>query len=269
MKYSKKLRERFPSITLIPEDLFFLESFQVKYLPDRVPQKEFAALLRLHPSVQRFLISKCPPIEGFVETILKENKSVVNQVQNEKYCQDLLWEIADLIIYNKYPEIYDATIDLQWDITEIVPAKSLKGKIVIDVGAGSGRIAFLVAPFSKTVFAVEPVCSFRNFIRDKAKKDDVNNLFTIDGFLNSVPLPDNFADVLFTSNAIGWNLKDELLEIERVLKPGGNAIHLLKNTESNNKNPFHQILTSEKWNYKYFDYVLQSGMKLKYSKVIK
>ncbi len=170
MKYAKRLRKRFPSLTLIPEDLFLLETFQINYLPDRVLQKEFAALLRIHPSVRRFLISKYPPIKDFIDTILDKHKPAINQVQNEKYCQELLWEIADLIIYNKYPEVYDANVDLQWDLNEILPVKSLEGRIVIDVGAGSGRIAFKVAPYAKTVFAVEPISSFRAFIMGKAKK---------------------------------------------------------------------------------------------------
>ncbi len=88
----------------------------------------------------------------------------------------------------------------------------------------------------------------------------------MDGFIDSIPLFENSVDVLITSNAIGWNLEDELLEIERVIKAGGNAIHLLQNPDSKTKNPFHHNLTSEKWNYKFTDYNTKSGMKLKYYK---
>jgi len=40
--------------------------------------------------------------------------------------------------------------------------------MVADVGAGSGRIAFMVAPFAQTVFAVEPLGSFRSFMKENA-----------------------------------------------------------------------------------------------------
>jgi SAM-dependent methyltransferase len=70
----------------------------------------------------------------------------------------------------------------------------------------------------------------------------------MDGTLDSIPCPDQFLDVLLTSNAIGWNLSEELPEIERVLKPGGYAIHLLQ-AEEKVENPFHDILTSSPWNY--------------------
>jgi hypothetical protein len=73
-------------------------------------------------------------------------------------------------------------------------------------------------------------------------------------------------DVLITSNVIGWNLPDELREIERAVKPGGHAIHLLHSIEQV-AYPFHDILISAPWNYT----CLQNGdkkMKTRYSKVI-
>jgi len=53
MKYSKMLRELFPDITLKVDDLFHLEAFQIKYLPERVPVKEFSVLIRANPFIQR------------------------------------------------------------------------------------------------------------------------------------------------------------------------------------------------------------------------
>ncbi|MCD4789016.1 MAG: class I SAM-dependent methyltransferase [Bacteroidales bacterium] len=269
MKYSKTLKELFAGITLNAEDLLFLETFQIKYLPDRVPQKEFSVLLRANPIIHRYLISKYPPIEIFINTILKENVPINNKNIIEEYCQELLWEIADLIAYNKYPEVYDAKVEFTWELNEIIPGKSLKGKIVIDAGAGTGKLAFRVAKYARTIYAVEPASSFRSFIRDKVKKNKVKNLYTIDGFLDSIPLPDNSADVLMTSNAIGWNLEDELIEIERVLKPGAIAIHLIRNSDPNTENPFHDILISPAWKYVCTKFQDTGRLKLKYSKTIK
>ena len=269
MGYSKILRKKFAGITINVEDLLLLETHQIKYLPDRVPGKEFATLLRANPVVHRFLISRYPPIEDFLDSILKENKPINNKRTIEKYCQELLWEIADFIIYNKYPDVFDAKVEFAWDLNEIIPPKSLEGKVVIDAGAGTGKLAFKVAPFSRTVFAVEPASSFRRFIREKAKKDKVKNLYTIDGFLDSIPLPDNSADVLMTSNAIGWNLEDELIEIERVLKPGAIAIHLIRNPNPETENPFHDRLISTDWKYRCYQYQATNGKKLKYIKTIK
>ena len=53
MKYSKTLKELFIGITLNTEDLFLLETFQIKYLPDRVPKKN---LLFYFAQIQLFTV---------------------------------------------------------------------------------------------------------------------------------------------------------------------------------------------------------------------
>ena len=225
-----------------------LETFQIKYLPDRVVVREFATLIREYPVVHRFLITKYPPIASFLSGILKENKNAVDQQEIEEQSQDALWEIADLIIYNKWPELFNTRAPIKWDIEEIISITPIKGKVVADVGAGSGRIAFLVAPFAQTVFAVEPIASFRSFMKEKTRNKGIDNLYVMDGTLDSIPLPDCLLDVLITSNAIGWNLLDELKEIERVVKPGGHVIHLL-HSDHTQDNPYHDTLVSSQWNY--------------------
>ena len=186
MKYSKILKELFPKITLHVDDLLLLESFQIKCLPDRTPEKEFAALLRANPIIHRFLISRYPPIVNYINSILKDNKLITHKNTIEKYCQELLWEIADLTIYNKYPDVFDANVEFTWNLNEIISPKILKGKVVIDVGAGSGRLAFMAAQYAKTIYAVEPATSFRQFIRNKAINEKVKNIYALDGFLDSI-----------------------------------------------------------------------------------
>ncbi len=248
MVYSQKLRGLFPEISLNWEDLLLLETFQIKYLSDRVAVKEFASLIREFPVVHRFLVSKYPPISSFLSRILKENQALEDRELIETNCQEALWEIADLIIYNKSPERFDAQAPIKWDLDEISTITSLEGKVVADVGAGSGRISFLVAPIAQSVYAVEPLASFRSYMKDKAIKNSMDNLFVMDGTLDSIPLPGRFLDIIITSNAIGWNLLEELKEIERVVKPGGHAIHLLQSNEKL-ASPFHETLTSPPWNY--------------------
>ncbi len=198
---------------------------------------------------------------------MKENKVVEDSRLAEEQCQEALWEIADLIIYNKHPELFDANAPIKWDIEEIISITPLVGKVVADIGAGSGRIAFLLAPFAQTVYAVEPLASFRSFMKKKAAKEGLDKLFVMDGTLDSIPLPNDTLDVLITSNAIGWNLEEELREIERVVRTGGFVIHLL-HLDKKQDNPFFDILVSSFWNYT----CLQDGdgekLKLRYTKKI-
>lgn len=267
MPYSQMLRKLFPDITLNAEDLLLLETFQIKYLPDRVAMKEFSTLISEYPVIHRFMVNKYPPIASFLSRLLEENKPDADSHKIHKQCQEALWEIADLIIYNKHPEMYDVNNPIRWDIGEINSVTSLEGKTVADVGAGSGRIAFLVAPHAQTVFAVEPLNSFRSFMKEKVAKLELHNLFVMDGTLDSIPLPGDSLDVLITSNAIGWNLNQELKEIERVVKPGGFAIHLL-HSEQHQENTLKETMTSSPWNYRYIQFIAEKTMKIRYYKKI-
>lgn len=268
MKYSKMLRELFSGIALTAEDLLLLESFQVKYLPERVPQKEFAALIRSYPFVKNFLILKDPSVKDFIDSILESNKEIEDKDLIQEYCDELLWEIADLIVYNRFPEIYDEKVKFPWSIDEIIDRQSITGKVVADVGAGNGLLAFLLADYAQTVYAVEPISSFRTFMRQKASSGNYRNVFVTDGFLDSIPLPDNTLDILFTSNAIGWNIEKELQEIERVVKANGMAIHIMRIKNNLSENPVHDKLISQEWDYKFSKIQYESGLKLKYLKTV-
>ena len=78
MGYANLLKTLFQGVTLKVEDLFFLESFQIKYLPDRVPKQEFAVLLDSNPIIHRYLVAMYPPISNFIHGILKEKEPVKN-----------------------------------------------------------------------------------------------------------------------------------------------------------------------------------------------
>ena len=270
MDYAPLLKTLFHGVTLHVEDLFFLESFQIEYLPGRVPKEPFAVLLHAHPVIQRYLVTMYPPVSDFIHGILKETAPAKNNKMIDQKCDDALWEIADLIVYNKYPEVYNARVGFDWDMDEIISPRYIRGKVVLDVGAGPGKLAFLAAKFAKTVFAVEPVYGFRRFMKEKATRENVKNLFVVDGTLDAIPFPDNSVDILMTSQAIGWNLKAELDEIERVLKPKGRAIHLFENADTDVEagKRIHDFLTSSEWKYEYKKYEVAGGCKIKYSKTM-
>jgi ubiquinone/menaquinone biosynthesis C-methylase UbiE len=221
--------------------------------------------MHANPVIRRFLVLKYPPIEEFLNKILEENKPVSDNKNIEESCQESLWEIADLIIYNKHPEVYDTQVEFKWSLEDITSVTPLEGKVVIDAGAGTGRLSFLAAKHAGIVYALEPVASLRAFIRKKTINQNIKNLYIIDGFLDSIPLPDDSADVLLTSNAIGWNLEDELKEIERVLKPAAHAIHLIQ-TDAQFENPLHDHLVSSVWNYSFRETRDNGNLKLKYFK---
>jgi len=268
MTYESMLRELFQGVDLDIEDIYLLDRFQITYLPDRVPQREFAAVLWVTPSIKRFLITKHPPIADFIEDVLARYGPAANQQELDAYSDRLVWEIADQFIYAKRPDVYDERVDHGWDFDVVTSNVSLENKVVIDAGAGTGWVAFAAAKAADLVFAVEPITSLRQFIRDKAARTGATNLYAIDGFLHAIPLLGGFADVLITSNAMGWQLEDELQEIERVVKRGGYAVHLFDSPSDAKDTPLHALLVSSEWQYTCSRYEDEDGWKIKYWKQI-
>ena len=225
MGYADLLRDRFPNLDPVVDDLFLLERHQIAELPQRVPASDLGVVLRAHPRLHRFLVVRCPEVrEPFAQMRAHQRSSAVEDVAACE--QAVLWEVADWIVYQRAPQDYDTSAGIDWTLAAVTEVTALTDKVVIDAGAGTGRVAFDAAPAARHVFAVEPVATLRQFIRAKAARRRVHNLFVLDGFLHAIPLPPASADVLLTCQAVGWNLRAEIAEIERVVTPGGVAMHL-------------------------------------------
>jgi ubiquinone/menaquinone biosynthesis C-methylase UbiE len=141
-------------------------------------------------------------------------------------------------------------------------------KIVVEGGAGTGRVTLRLAQHAEQIYAVEPVTRLRQFIRNKVRDSELKNVFVLDGTLHAIPLPDNFADIFVTSHALGWYLEDELPEFERVVKTGGTIIHCPGTALSAGENETHTTLISPAWNYLVAEYQEPDGVKRKYWKQV-
>jgi ubiquinone/menaquinone biosynthesis C-methylase UbiE len=266
MSCIERFRKMFPGVTLEVEDLYLLEAFQIGYFPGWVPEREFAAVLWAYPSLRRFLVHKHPPIRHLVDRVMERFGPAEDAEALAACGQALVWTIADLVVYNRCPEVYDSLDFHGWDFREVTSVVALERKVVIDGGAGTGRVALAAAGLARFVFAVEPVGRLRRFIRDKASQRELDNLFVVDGFLHAIPFPDGFADVLITSHALGWQLEDELAEFQRVVEAGGTILHCPGTAEIEAEEPTHQRLISPDWGYSVSRFMEADGRKRKYWK---
>jgi len=248
------------------DDLLLLEEFQIGYLPGYAPERELAAVLWARPYIESFLTRKCPAVAGFVGQIKSRFGPAGSEAEVSRCACTLLAGIDDLLVYNKYPEVYDGLAFHGWDFGEITGIVDLRDKVVIDGGAGTGRVAMEAARTAQCVFAVEPVTRLRAFMREKACRAELRTLFVVDGFLDAIPLPDGFADVLITSHALGWRLDGELREFERVVKLGGWIVHC-PGTALGRDDATHHTLIEPPWSYRWSIYDEADGPKRKYWKL--
>ena len=135
------LRRLFADVDLDFEDLFLLESFQINYLPGWVPERELALVLWAHPSIYRFLRNKNPEVSRFLDATKARYPPAADQSDIDRAEDVLVWTIADLIVYNKCPDVYDGLEFHGWDFTEVTGITPLADKVVVDVGSGTGRVA--------------------------------------------------------------------------------------------------------------------------------
>ena len=263
---SPRLRKVFKGLDLHIEDLYLLEPFQIEYFPGWVPERELASVLWAHPAIDRFLRSRAPAIAAFLDATKARHASSAGGNDLAQAEDMVIWTIADLVVYNKCPEAYDRLDFHHWDLAEVTNIAPLEGRVVVDVGSGTGRVALEAAAIASAVVAVEPVPRLRRFIRDKAAKAGRRNIRVVAGFGHDIPLPDDFADVVITSHSLGWRLEGELAEFERVASPGSYIIHCPGTAEIADEEQQHRRLIEPTWNYRFARYREADGWKRKYWK---
>ena len=136
----------------------------------------------------------------------------------------MLRALEDLVVYALDPAAYDAQPLLGWDSAELTGLADFGGATVIDVGAGTGRLALTVAPTAHSVYAVEPVGNLRHYLRQKAQRLGLDNVYVVDGLITAIPFPPGFADVTMGGHVFGDDPPAEYHEMARVTRPGGLVI---------------------------------------------
>lgn len=222
--------------TLSFNALLLLERVQLRWLPEAAPRKELAVALRAHPAVLWFMRHKCPELGGWLDVLMAEadREEPVTATTLREAETAVLQAINDWLVYVLDPALYDAQPFLQWDSRELTSLVDFRGKLVIDVGAGTGRLALLAAETAQTVFAVEPVANLRAYLRQKAQRQERHNLFVVDGLITQIPFPDAFADVTLGGHVFGDEPAAEYRELARVTRPQGQIVLCPGNNDCDN-----------------------------------
>jgi len=104
-----------------------------------------------------------------------------------------------------------------------------QGEVVVDIGAGAGAGTTVAAKRGATVMAIEPTPYMRRVLgarrlAQRARAD----IHVIDGTAERLPLGDASANAVWAVNSLHhWSdLQAGLVEIARVLKPGGRIVLL-------------------------------------------
>ena len=108
-----------------------------------------------------------------------------------------------------------------WDPARLLELADFKNKTILDVGSGSGRLAFAAAGLAREVYACEPVETLRAYLRSRIRREGLNNVRVVDGMADSLPYPNDLFDIVMSGHVVGDDYDGELTELARVTKPGG------------------------------------------------
>ena len=210
-------------------DLLYLDPYYVRTLVSsyvRLGDDVFAGLVNA-PDVVGYLCEVCPGhadwLRQGVRRVSRKSSERIRESEWRLLRSSWPWNVA----MAKCPEKWDALPWSSWDPAVIYDQVELKGKTVLDVGAGTGQVTIRCAPYAEQVWALEPVARLRRYIERKMGSAGLANVRTLDGVLEAVPLGDASVDAAILSNgSFGWDPLKELEELERVTKPGGTILML-------------------------------------------
>lgn len=223
------MRTGWMDVSKLPFDvMLLLERVQLSWLPgwisETLPREDLALAFAGNPHVAWFARTKCPEIAAWLDALVAEGPQKPNPEEVRASERRVLQAVDDLLVYVLDPALYDAQPFLGWDSTELTRLVDFSGLTVVDVGAGTGRLALTAsAAGAQVVFAVEPVGNLRDYLKEKARAHGAE-VYAVDGTITAIPFPEGFANVVMGGHVFGDAPEDELQEMLRVTRPGGLVI---------------------------------------------
>jgi len=246
--------------------LLLLEPLHVRCISKRQPSPEMGTALMANPAVKWYLAQTHPPVTDYIEACL----ALTSRFTTPQACRAaeiaVLDGIQDWLIYVLDPAKYDQLAFLGWDDESLLSMADFKDRIVLDIGAGTGRLAFTAAPQARVVYAVEPIANLRRYMHEKRTDLGLDNVYPIDGTLTQIPLPANFADILMAGHVFGEDCEGEYQEMRRVVRDGG-WILLHPGTNAASEEKAHQFLIHKGYDFSTFEEP-GDGLKRKYWLVV-
>ena len=192
-----------------PEDYTFdcmllMERFQIGIIvgiSDPEYRRDLGIALKYNPKVAWYFAHRCPEAADDVARLAAEAPEA-GQDEVRACEMRIIGTVEDFVIYTT-PQRMDSQCDFiyGWDKARLFELCDFTDKLVLDVGSGSGRLAFAAAERAKLVIAT--------------------NMRVCDGMCDCLPFPDGTFDVVMSGHVVGDRFQEEVAELARVVKPGG------------------------------------------------
>ena len=127
------------------------------------------------------------------------------------------------VLYRDYPAVYEewGRIGRSPEPRDVFADRfPFEGKVVADIGSGTGISTLTLAQRAEFVFGVEPEDSMRETAIAKQREQHIENVRFVKGTGESIPLGNDSVDMAAAMTA-GGEVAKTAEEMERIVRPGG------------------------------------------------
>lgn len=228
---------------------------------------DMAKALFRYPYIEEYCRQKAPECSGFFDRLRQVPFDGWSEEKMRRAETSILQFHETFVVY-AYPRVMENVNYIRnWDPKYLHELVNLRDKVVLDVGAGTGRLAFAAAKVAKRVYASEPCDQLREYMRDRIKAEEISNMKVLDGEVLSLPYEDETFDVVLSGHVIGDAYEEEIREITRITKNGGWLVICNGDDEFRRTAPDEQ-LTSRGFEW-FVHESIEGGMIYNYRKQIK
>ena len=134
--------------------LLLFEPLQIEYMTTLEPDAAMGTAIKAHSAIDWYLRQIHPPISDYLDRCLELAKLDASAEEIRQAEIEILERYHDWVVYAVKPENYDKLEFNNWDDGSLLGMADFKHKVVIDIGSGTGRLAFAVAISIKPVLAL-------------------------------------------------------------------------------------------------------------------
>ena len=204
---------------------------------------DMAKALSRYPYVITFCKRKAPECTEFLNKVIRVSVKDISEEEARNAEIAILSALETFVVY-AYPEVMEQVNYIRnWNQQLLYNLVDFNEKIVLDVGSGTGRLAFAAAKRAKRVYASEPCDVLREYMRDKIKNNHISNMKVLDGEVTNLPYEDSTFDVVMSGHVVGDSYDEEIAEMTRVTKNGGFIVCCNGDDEFKRKAPDNELVS--------------------------
>jgi SAM-dependent methyltransferase len=188
-------------------------------------KKHLGIALAYNHAVRWYFENKCPESKECIASLIQDTPQNLT-ISEVRASEIYVIQAQETFMVYLYPEVMESNCGYirDWTPDRLLSIVDFTDKVVLDIGSGTGRLAFAAAQKAKKVYASEPVDCLREFMRDKIKKQGIKNMVVLDGVVENIPYEDNTFDIVMSACVFGDDYDAEYAEMFRVVKAGGYII---------------------------------------------